>query len=192
MNSKTRANMAIAATNVVSLIVLGYLYGSLCSITPPGWHAPANPLQLAVGSVLMALCGLRFLMFPFCNPYGMAFPAALLCAVYSCPRSVLRQNLQLGIPLLPVMFMPVWAVYVSSSRPGSHLWGAFKNSWEMHVLTYGVEIALIGLGIAALYFLLSPGWRKKRIFVLSVLIVEVFILGAEYYAATWSVANVWL
>ncbi|MGD9682683.1 MAG: hypothetical protein AB7W16_15955 [Candidatus Obscuribacterales bacterium] len=192
MNSKTRANMAIAVTSVVSLIALGFLYGSLFSITPAGWQAPASPLHLAVGSVLMALCGLWFLTFFFYTPYGLVFPAALLCAIYSCPRSGFRQHLQLGIPLLPMMFMPVWAVYVSSSRPESHTWGAFKNSWEMHVLTYGAEIALIGLGIAALYFLLSPGWRKKRFFVLSVLVLEVFILGAEYYAASWPVANVWL
>jgi hypothetical protein len=68
----------------------------------------------------------------------------------------------------------------------------FGDKMKMHVLDDAARAAWIPLAALAIFALVAPQWKRQRTFVLSVLILECFVLVAEYAFASWLVANVWL
>lgn len=195
MTASIQRSISIALATISLLIYLGHWYGSFCSLAPANWYLQTDPLRWAVNSVCMWIGGLYFLVSfsVIILPLGFLAVAAIVCFISFRPKKYAHSQLLLALPLIPTFFFPIWAAYVVEHRPGdNHQWGAFQNSWEMHVLQASVWEALIPIAVVAMLVLILPQWRQQRIFALSVLILEGMLLWAESAAASWPVANVWL
>jgi hypothetical protein len=197
MTGSTHRSISIALAAIALLIYLGHWHATFCSLAPAHWYLQTNPLRWALSSACMSIGGLYFVLFLFISPVlfplGLLAVATIVCLIHFRPKKYAPSQLLLVLPLIPTFFFPIWAAYVVEHRPAEcHQWGAFQNSWEMHVLAAAVWEALIPIAVVAVLVLVLPQWRQQRIFALSVLVLESTLLWAESAAASWPVANVWL
>ncbi len=197
MTGSIHRSISIALVAIALLIYLGHWYATFCSLAPTNWYLQTNSLRWASNSVGMSIGALYFLAFLFISPVllplGLLAVAAIVCLIYFRPKNYAHRQLLLLLPLIPTFFFPIWAAYVVEHRPANnHQWGAYQNSWEMHVIEASVWEALIPIAVVSMLVSVLPQWRQQRIFGLSILMLEGNLLWAESAAASWPVANVWL
>lgn len=163
-------------------------------VLPQIWNLKREPLVWGLGSCRVLLDGV------LASPIAIFSPVMLPIFVVAIVYLVLNHR-KLGIvdlcnlfkALAPTFSLPFWATYVTSHRDqdnSSHF--GYSNEWYTKVLELLAQFSGAVLFLTALYILLSPGWKGKRLPAIAVLVLFFCLFIGISLISFMMTTNVWL
>lgn len=163
-------------------------------VLPQTWNLKREPLVWGLGSCKVLLDGV------LASSIAIFSPAMLPILVVAIVVLVLNHR-KLGIvdlcklskALAPTFSLPFWATYVTSHRDQDNSnYCGYSNEWYTKVLELLAQFSGAVLFLTALYILLSPRWKGKRLLAIAVLVLffclQIGISLISYMMTT----NIWL